>query len=232
MTIDRERYTRQIDLKEVGECGQQRLAEASVLIVGVGGLGSPIATLLTSSGVGRIGIIDSDVVSISNLPRQTLYTEQDLGLPKVECAKRRLSAMNSTTIIESYNERLTSENCMRIVSNYDILVDGTDNADSRYLIDEICAELHKPYIYGAISGFKGQVSIFHYQDSGGYRDLYPKESQPAPTPPPAVISTTPALVGAIEANEVMKIVIGDKNTLTSKLLNIDLLSYRVEIFEI
>lgn len=230
MTIDKQRYLRQIDLIEVGEIGQQRLAEAAVLVVGVGGLGSPIATLLTSSGVGRIGIVDSDIVSISNLPRQTLYTEQEVDLPKVECAKRRLAAMNSSAKIECYNLRLTAENCEQIISKYDIVVDGTDNAESRYLIDEICGKLSKPYVYGAINGFMGQLSIFHYRGGGSYADLFPRESLPESITPPAVMSTTPAIVGAMEANEVIKIILGNDNTLSESLLTINLLDYSLHIF--
>ena len=147
---------------EIGEDGQQKLKQAKVLIVGVGGLGSPIALYLTGAGVGCIGLVDDDVVSISNLQRQVLYSEKELGKPKAICAAERLSALNSEITIRTYPTRLTEENAQEIISQYDIVVDGCDNFSTRYLINDICAEMGKVYVYGAICGFEGQVSVFHY----------------------------------------------------------------------
>lgn len=156
------RYDRQMILPEIGEDGQQKLKQAKVLIVGVGGLGSPIALYLTGAGVGCIGLVDDDVVSISNLQRQVLYSEKELGKPKAICAAERLSALNSEITIRTYPIRLTEENAQEIISQYDIVVDGCDNFSTRYLINDICAEMGKVYVYGAICGFEGQVSVFHY----------------------------------------------------------------------
>lgn len=203
-----------------------------MLIVGVGGLGSPIATLLAASGVGRIGIVDFDVVSLSNLPRQTLYTTDEIGLSKVECAKRRLSAMNPDVIIESYNARFDEQMADEILARYDMVIDGCDNIETRYLLDRVAKKAGKPYIYGAINGFVGQVSLFHYQGAGGYNDLFPEEMAIAPTTPPAVMSTTPAIIGAIEANEAIKIAIGYRDTLANKLLTFDSRDYSFAVLEI
>ncbi len=232
-SISKERYTRQISLQEVGERGQVALSNSSVLIVGVGGLGSPISTLLVSAGFGRVGIVDYDVVSMSNLPRQTLYTTDDIGLPKVECAAKRLKAMNPNVTIESYKLKFDESVAVEILSKYDMVVDGCDNAASRYIIDNAAKQLNKPYIYGAINGFLGQVSLFHYNGVGGYSELFPKQESAAPSAPPAVMATTPAIIGAIEANEAIKIAIGGYgNTLQGKLLTLDLRDYSFNLFEL
>ena len=173
-------------LPEIGEDGQQKLKQAKVLIVGVGGLGSPIALYLTGAGVGCIGLVDDDVVSISNLQRQVLYSEKELGKPKAICAAERLS---------------------------------------RYLINDICAEMGKVYVYGAICGFEGQVSVFHYgEEKKSYRDLYPDEEEMRrmPPPPKGVMGITPAVTGSIEATEVLKIICGFGEVLSGKLWTIDL----------
>ena len=160
-----ERYNRQIILPELGERGQEKLSKAKVLIVGVGGLGSPIALYLTGAGVGNIGLIDDDVVSESNLQRQVLYSENEVGLPKVLQAQKRLSGLNSKIKIDAYNTRLTKENAEEIISKYDIVVDGCDNFLTRYIINDTCVKLGKTYVYGAIRAFDGQVSVFNYQGS-------------------------------------------------------------------
>lgn len=229
---EKERYLRQIALEELGEQGQLRLSNSSALIVGVGGLGSPIATLLTSMGFGRIGIIDDDTVSLSNLPRQTLYTIDDIGLPKVECATRRLQKMNDTVKIESYLCRFDDEIAEKIVSQYDMIIDGCDNMETRYIIDRASKRFNKPYIYGAISGFIGQVSVFNHNGAGCYNDLFPQNEAKSPSNPPAVMATTPAIIGAIQANEACKIAIGYKETLSGRLLAFDSRNYSLNIFTI
>lgn len=219
------RYNRQIILPEIGEEGQQKLQKAKVLIVGVGGLGSPIALYLSGAGVGTIGLVDDDVVSITNLQRQVLYTEKELDKPKVLCAAERLSALNSEVVFRTYPTRLSTDNAREIITDYDIIVDGCDNFATRYLINDICAEQNKPYVYGAICGFEGQVSVFHYGDSNkNYRDLYPDEEEmrQLPPPPKGVIGVTPAVVGSIEANEVLKIICGYGDILSGELWTIDL----------
>lgn len=219
------RYDRQIILPEIGEEGQRKLQKAKVLIVGVGGLGSPIALYLAGAGVGYIGLVDDDVVSISNLQRQVLYSEKELGKPKAVCAAERLSALNSEIKVAHYPTRLTENNARDIIREYDMVVDGCDNFTTRYLINDICIEQGKPYIYGAICGFEGQVSVFNYgSQKKSYRDLYPDEEEMKrmPPPPKGVIGITPAVVGSIEATEVLKIICGFGNVLAGELWTIDL----------
>ncbi len=232
MEVDIQRYVRQIALVEVGVEGQRSLAQGSVLIVGCGGLGSPITTLLASSGVGRIGIVDFDVVSISNLPRQTLYTTLDVGQSKVECAKRRLEAMNPEVNIECYDMKFDESTAEEIMARYDMVVDGCDNMETRYILDEVSHKLGKPYIYGAIRGFEGQVSVFNHNGAGRYSDLYAREDVAPSHEPPPVMATTPTLIGTIQANEVMKILIGYGESLAGKLLTLDSRDYTFKIFDI
>ena len=168
---EKERYNRQIQLDEIGEKGQTLLRQAKVLIVGVGGLGSPIAIYLCGAGVGTIGLVDDDKVSETNLQRQILYNETEIGKPKALCAKERLQKLNSNICIEAYPTRLTKENAQEIISRYDIVVDGCDNFQTRYLINDTCLLLNKVYVYGAIRAFDGQVSVFNYQGGKNYRDL-------------------------------------------------------------
>lgn len=221
------RYSRQISLPEIGKDGQEKLHKAKVLIVGVGGLGSPIALYLVGAGVGTIGLVDDDTVSISNLQRQVLYTESEVGRSKVHCAARRLQALNSEVEVRTYPFRLNRENVHSLIAGYDIVVDGCDNFATRYLISDCCSLLNKPYVYGAIQGFEGQVSVFCY---GGqpktYRDLLPDETAALrmPVPDNAVIGVTPAIVGSVEANEVLKLICGYGEVLAGKLWTVDLRS--------
>lgn len=218
------RYTRQIALLEIGETGQERLLRARVLIIGVGGLGAPIALYLTAAGIGTIGLIDDDVVSLSNLQRQVLYSEAEVGQPKVICAARRLHELNSQTSIHTYQTRLTHLNAEKLIAEYDIVIDGCDNFTTRYLISDVSSRLGKPYVYGAIQGFEGQVSVFNYgEQPRTYRDLYPDEANMLQlTPDSSVIGITPAVVGSMEANEVLKIVCRYGDVLSGKLWTIDL----------
>lgn len=219
------RYDRQMILPEIGEEGQKKLLNAKVLIVGVGGLGSPIALYLAGAGVGCIGLLDDDVVSISNLQRQVLYSEKELGKSKAVCAAERLSALNSEIKVQSYSTRLTEDNAFDIIGEYDMVVDGCDNFATRYLINDICIQQEKPYIYGAICGFEGQVSVFNFGDrKKSYRDLYPDEEEMKrmPPPPKGVMGITPAVVGSIEATEVLKVIGGFGDVLAGELWTIDL----------
>lgn len=219
------RYDRQTILPEIGEEGQKKLLDAKVLIVGVGGLGSPIALYLAGAGVGCIGLVDDDVVSISNLQRQVLYSEKELGKSKAICAAERLSALNSEIKIQPYSTRLTEDNARDIIREYDMVVDGCDNFATRYLINDICIEQGKPYIYGAICGFEGQVSVFNFgKRKKSYRELYPDEEEMKrmPPPPKGVMGITPAVVGSIEATEVLKVIGGFGDVLAGELWTIDL----------
>lgn len=219
-----ERYNRQIILPELGKEGQQRLQRAKVLIVGVGGLGSPIALYLTGAGVGTIGLVDDDVVSISNLQRQVLYSESEVGLSKAIQAQKRLEALNSDVQINAYPTRLTKDNAADIIHPYDIIVDGCDNFATRYLINDTCVQQGKVYVYGAIRAFDGQVSVFNYQGGPNYRHFFPDEAEmlSMPHPPKGVLGVTPGMVGCAEAAEVLKIIGGYGEVLSGKLWTIDL----------
>lgn len=231
------RYDRQIILSEIGLEGQEKLRQARVLVVGVGGLGSPLSLYLAGMGIGTIGLIDDDVVSISNLQRQVLYTENEVGQKKVTCAKRRLHALNSEVNILEYPYRLTHENAFSIIKEFDIIVDGCDNYATRYLIDDICEQTGKVYVYGAIGAFGGQVAIFNHPDGHTrYRTLFPdalqstKESSSEEKR--GVIGVTPGVIGLLEANEVVKIVCQIGQPLIDKLCVIDLLSLQTNIISL
>ena len=230
-----ERYDRQILLPEIGEEGQARLQAAKVLIVGVGGLGSPIALYLAGAGVGTIGLVDDDVVSLSNLQRQVLYTEEELGDLKAVCAAMHLTALNSRITVNACPGRLSRENARELIASYDIVVDGCDNYTTRYLINDLCVELNKPYVYGAICGFEGQVSVFNYgENRRSYRDLYPDEEEMLRLPPAfkGVLGVTPAITGSVEATEVLKIICGFGEVMAGKLWTIDLRTLQSNIFSL
>lgn len=218
------RYERQTAIPEIGVEGQRKLQLARVLLVGVGGLGSPIALYLAAAGIGTLGLIDDDVVGLSNLQRQVLYTEDEIGQSKVACAARRLQALNHKLHVETYAERLTDKNVCHLVKSYDVIVDGCDNFATRYLVNDTCLALHKPYVYGAIQEFYGQVSVFSYGNHPhSYRELYPNETVMKTTPAvKPVLGTTPAITGSIQANEVIKIIVGYGVVLSGKLWTIDL----------
>lgn len=218
------RYNRQIILPEITEDGQKKLAEARVLIVGAGGLGSPIALYLAGAGVGTIGLVDDDVVSESNLQRQVLYTEQEIGMPKAIQAQKRLESLNGTLHIKAYPTRLTADNAEAIFADYDIIVDGCDNFATRYLMNDVCVRLNKVYVYGAIRAFDGQVSVFNYKGGKTYRDLFPDEAEmlSIPPPPKGVMGITPGVIGCVEAGEVIKIICGYGEVLSGKLWHINL----------
>ncbi len=219
-----DRYNRQILLPEIGSEGQEKLSRGRVLIVGVGGLGSPAALYLCGAGIGNLGVIDGDTVGLTNLQRQILYTEADEGRNKALCAAEHLKNLNSEICITAYPYHLTKENVRAIFSNYDIIVDGCDNFSTRYLINDICMELDKPYVYGAIQGFEGQVSLFNFQGGPNYRTLYPNEKEmlSMAAPPKGVMGVTPAIVSAVQVTEVFKVIVGFGNNLSGKLWTIDL----------
>lgn len=225
------RYARQIALPEIGIEGQQRLAAARVLIVGVGGLGSPIALYLAAAGVGTLGLCDADTVSESNLQRQILYTEAEVGKPKTTCAAQRLKALNSQISVVEHNERLTTDNADQIIARYDYIIDGCDNYATRYLIDDTCSRLKKTYIYGAITDFTGQVAVFNYQSPIRYSTLYPDREyyeQWQPAAPSPVIGTTPAMVGTIQANQALQLICRFGTPAIDTLITVDLLTMNIQ----
>ncbi len=230
-----DRYTRQTSLPEIGEGGQERLRDARVLLVGMGGLGCPVALYLAAAGVGTLQLVDDDVVSLSNLQRQVLYTENEVGLPKVACAARRLTALNSEVRVLPYPTRITSAaEAEAMIADTDIVVDACDNFATRYLLSDACARLGKPLVYGAVSGFEGQVSVFCYGPSPRtYRDLYPDEAETNSLHPnPAVVGVTPAVVGSVQAAEVLKIICQCGEVLSGKLWIIDLRTMQTHLLTI
>lgn len=227
-----ERYIRQISLPEIGEEGQYKLKKAKVLIVGVGGLGSPAALYLVAAGVGKLGIVDADIVGLSNLQRQILYSEPAQGELKVNIAKKHLNELNSRVEVVSYPEYLNSENIARIISDYDIVVDGCDNFETRYLLSDYCMAMGKTYVYGAIEGFVGQVALFDGKHSiKTYRDLYPACGEVSEMER-AVVGTTAAVVGAVQAHEVLKVICGYGEPLYGRLWYIDLRTMQSGIIEL
>lgn len=230
----KERYQRQTLLPEIGEEGQEKLRKARVLIVGVGGLGCPIALYLCGAGVGHLGLIDDDYVSISNLPRQVLYDETDIGKLKVSCAVRHLQAKNSDIQIDSYPFRLDKENAEALIAKYDIIVDGCDNHDTRYLISDVCHQQQKPYVYAAIGAFRGQAGVLCYDEqTSTYRTLFPDEEVMCKMKAEkGVIGTTPAVIGSLVANEVIKLIIGYGDVLKNKLFCIDLLTLQTQLIHL
>lgn len=218
-----DRYHRQVLLEEIGEAGQAKIRNAKVLLVGVGGLGSPIATYLTGAGIGTLGLIDDDVVSITNLHRQVLYSEEEVGLPKAECAKRRLHSLNHEASIVAYPERLTRENAEDLIRLYDLVIDGMDNFATRFIVSDVCEALHKPYVYGAIRGLEGQVSVL-CQGKCTYRSLFPDEDATLKMPHPGkqVLGTTPAVIGSVEACQALQLISSFGEPLIDKIWTINL----------
>jgi len=216
-----ERYSRHLILPEVGLEGQKRLKAASVLCIGTGGLGSPLLLYLAAAGIGRIGIVDFDIVDSSNLQRQVIHGTSWVGKPKIQSAKTRILEINPYCQVDLYETRLTSENALDIVKPYDIVVDGTDNFPTRYLVNDACVILGKPNVYGSILRFEGQASVFNYEDGPNYRDLFPEPPPPGMVPSCAeggVLGILPGIIGLIQATEAVKIILGKGTTLSGRLL--------------
>ena len=209
--------------------GQQKLASSSVLCIGAGGLGSPLALYLAAAGVGRMGIVDFDVVDFSNLQRQIIHGESNVGKLKVESAKERIHEINSDIEVETYNLMLSSENALDIVKKYDVIVDGTDNFATRYLVNDSCVLLGKPNVYGSIFRFEGQVSVFDAKRGPCYRCLYPEPPPPGLVPSCAeggVLGILPGIVGTMQAAEIIKLIIGKGTPLIGKLLFVDVMEMK------
>ncbi len=219
-----QRYARHLSLPEVGLAGQAKLRAASVLIVGTGGLGSPVAMYLAAAGVGRLGMIDFDRVEYSNLQRQIIHSTESVGRSKVESAAEAVARINSLITVDAIDAALTSENAMRIAGDYDIIIDGTDNFATRYLVNDVCVLLKKPNCYGSIFRFEGQASVFGHAGGPCYRCLYPQPPAPGTVPNCAeggVLGILPGIVGTIQATEVIKLILGIGNSLSGRLLLID-----------
>lgn len=220
------RYSRHLIMPEVGVEGQKRLRDAKVLMIGAGGLGSPVGMYLAAAGVGTLGIVDFDVVSYSNLQRQIIHRTADVGTLKIDSAKKTINDINPSVKVVTYNVALSSENALNIFKDYDIVVDGTDNFPTRYLVNDACVLLGIPSIYGSIFRFEGQISVFNYNDGPCYRCLYSEPPPPGLVPSCAeggVFGVLPGLVGTIQATEIIKLIIGKGESLASRLMLIDAL---------
>lgn len=224
------RYSRHLIMPEVGVEGQEKLCQAKVLCIGAGGLGSPLALYLAAAGVGHLGIVDFDVVDFSNLQRQIIHSEANLGRSKAESAKERILSINSSIDVEIYKERLTVDNALQLVEQYDIVVDGTDNFATRYLVNDACVLLKKPNVYGSIFRFEGQASVFDAQRGPCYRCLYPEPPPPGMVPSCAeggVLGVLPGLVGCIQATEIIKLILGKGEPLIGRLMIIYALDMKI-----
>jgi sulfur-carrier protein adenylyltransferase/sulfurtransferase len=230
-----QRYSRHLIMPEVGMDGQKRLKAASVLLIGAGGLGSPLGLYLAAAGIGRIGLVDFDVVDFSNLQRQVLHGTPDVGRPKLQSAKERLQAINPEVRLDLYETRLTAANAMQICPPYDIVIDGTDNFPTRYLVNDVCVLLKKPNVYGSIFRFDGQASVFHPPQGPCYRCLYPEPPPPGEVPSCAeggVLGILPGLIGCIQATEAVKLILGQGSPLIGRLLLYDALQMKFLEFKI
>lgn len=234
------RYNRHIIIPEFGMEAQQKLKASKVLVIGSGGLGSPVLLYLAAAGIGTIGIVDFDVVDDSNLQRQVLFGVGEVGLPKVEAAKRRLESLNPHIKLNVYNTQLTSQNALTLIKDYDVVADGTDNFPTRYLVNDACVLLDKVNVYASIFQFEGQISVFNYKNSKGevgpnYRDLYA-------TPPPAglvpscaeggVLGVLPGILGSLQALEVIKVITGVGEVLSGRFFSFDALNFESRTFNI
>ncbi|GEA25923.1 putative adenylyltransferase/sulfurtransferase MoeZ [Microcystis aeruginosa NIES-4325] len=216
-----QRYSRHVILPEVGLEGQKKLKAASILCIGTGGLGSPLLLYLAAAGIGRIGIVDFDIVDSSNLQRQIIHGTSWVGKPKIVSAKDRILEINPYCQVDLYETRISSENALDILAPYDVVIDGTDNFPTRYLTNDACVLLDKPNVYGSIFRFEGQATVFNYQGGPNYRDLYPEPPPPGMVPSCAeggVLGVLPGVIGTIQATEAIKIILGAPDTLSGRLL--------------
>lgn len=232
--IDEKRYKRHLILPEVGKKGQEKLEKSRVLVVGAGGLGSPVCLYLAAAGVGTIGIADFDKVDVSNLQRQILYRESDVGKLKVQAAREHLEEMNSRIRVRTFEEGLTKENARRLISEFDVVVDATDNFYARYLLNDISVELGKPNVYGAIREFYGQVTVFMPQGPC-LRCLNPEQPSPWEGPDSSsfgVLGVLPGMIGCIQASEVIKLLLGIGRGLAGRMLFLDARTMEMEEMEL
>ncbi len=228
-----EQYARQLILPEFGVQAQEKLKQASVLVVGAGGLGCPVLQYLTAAGVGKIGIVDADTVSVSNLHRQVLFSNQDVGQLKVEVAFQFLQRQNALVTFELFPEYLSTQNALEIIASYDVVCDCTDNFAARYLINDACVLLQKPFVSAAIYRFQGQLSVFNHQTQLHYRDIFPEPPQQALNCAEAgVVGALCGTIGSMQANEVIKVITGIGTTLEGKLWCLDVLDNKIQLLKI
>jgi MoaD family protein len=223
------RYSRHLIMPEVGMTGQKKLKAASILMIGAGGLGSPLGMYLAAAGVGKLGIVDFDVVDETNLQRQLLHGTSDVGRPKLESAKEKIKEINLNVKVETFETMLNSENALEILKDYDLVVDGTDNFPTRYLVNDACVLLGKPYVYGSIFRFEGQVTVFDSKNGPCYRCLYPAPPPPGLVPSCAeggVIGVLPGIIGSLQALEAIKLIIGTGDLLVGRLILFDALKFK------
>ncbi len=229
------RYSRHLIMPEVGVEGQKRLKSAKILLMGAGGLGAPLGLYLAAAGIGRIGLVDFDVVDFSNLQRQVIHGTPDVGRPKLQSARDRIQAINPEVVLDLYETRLTSANAIGIIEPYDIIIDGTDNFPTRYLVNDACVLLGKPNVYGSIFRFDGQASVFYPPHGPCYRCLYPEPPPPGEVPSCAeggVLGILPGLIGCIQATEAVKLILGQGSPLVGRLLLYDALEMRFQEFKV
>src|SRR5437763_2313080 len=229
------RYSRHLIMPEVGMDGQKRLKAGSVLLIGAGGLGSPLGLYLAAAGVGRIGLVDFDVVDFSNLQRQVLHGTADVGRPKLQSARERIQAINPEVRVDPYETRLSSGNALTILGPYDVVIDGTDNFPTRYLVNDACVLLGKPNVYGSIFRFDGQASVFYPGRGPCYRCLYPEPPPPGEVPSCAeggVLGILPGLIGCIQATEAVKLILGRGEPLVGRLVLSDALPMSFRDFQV
>ncbi len=227
---DLERYSRHLMIPGFDKQHQKKLKNASVLVVGAGGLGSPNLLYLTAAGVGSIGIVDDDKVSLSNLQRQVLYDESMIGKSKAEAAAMKLKALSSNTAFDVYSHRLDASNSIKLFEGFDIIVDGTDNYETRYIIDDYCSTEKIPYVYGAISDFGGQLSVFNYQEAPSYREVFPDSGEQKAAI--GVLGALPGIVGSMQAMECIKIITGLGETLAGTLCMYDSIKGRFNYIDL
>jgi sulfur-carrier protein adenylyltransferase/sulfurtransferase len=229
------RYSRHFILPEVGEVGQGKLLDAKVLLIGAGGLGSPTALYLAAAGVGTMGIIDNDVVDLSNLQRQILHTNDRVGVPKVESARQTIAALNPDVKVIGYQDRISSANIMELIRDYDVIVDGCDNFPTRYLVNDACVMTGKPNVHGSIFQFEGQASVFYPGKGPCYRCLFPEPPPPGAAPScqeAGVLGVLPGLIGCVQALETIKLILGKGKPLIGRMVYFDTLSMEVRIHKL
>lgn len=230
-----ERYSRQTVIEEIGTKGQEKLKRSSILIIGCGGLGSPAALYLASAGIGRIGLVDDDIVSISNLQRQIMHGETDLGFPKTESAENSIKRINSTIIIDKYQERFTEDNAEELFREYDFIIDATDNFQSKFLINDVCVRMKKAFVHAGVMGFKGQVMTYVPGKGPCYRCIFgdiPNDELVNRPEIFGILGTVTGVIGSIEGTEAVKYLLGIGNLLTGRLLGFDALSMTFRIVDL
>lgn len=230
-----DRYSRQTVIEEIGTKGQEKLKKSSVLIIGCGGLGSPAALYLASAGIGRIGLVDDDIVSISNLQRQIMHGEADIFVPKTESAENSIKRINSDIIIDKYQERLTEDNAEEIFSEYDFIIDATDNFESKFLINDVCVRMKKAFVHAGVMGFNGQVMTYVPGKGPCYRCIFcdiPNDELVNRPEMFGILGTVTGVIGSIEGTEAVKYLLGIGDLLTGRLLSFDALSMTFRIVDL